>query len=131
MTMKRRDFIRVSGIAAAGSVTRAGYSSQVQKTGEIPDSDKGIHPVLEKDHPYIFIDSCMQIWPDAQFEKAHRHGVTASAVTAWDPHIPLDQALEGLMYWHLIARRHPPLLVATRAEDIEKAKREKRAAMIL
>ena len=131
MTMKRRDFIRVSGIAAAGSVTRAGYSSQVQKPGEIPDSDKGIHPVLEKDHPYIFIDSCMQIWPDAQFEKAHRHGVTAYAVTAWDPHIPLDQALEGLMFWHLIARKHPNLLVATRAEDIEKAKREKRAALIL
>ena len=123
--------MKISGIAAAGSVTRAGYSSQVQKPGEIPDSDKGIHPLLEKDHPHIFIDSCMQIWPDAQFEKAHRHGVTAYAVTAWDPHIPLDQALEGLMFWHLIARQHPNLLVATRAEDIEKAKREKRAALIL
>ena len=25
----------------------------------------GFHSVLEQDHPYIFIDSCMQMWPDA------------------------------------------------------------------
>jgi len=131
MTMKRRDFIRLSGIAAVGSATRAGYPSPGQKPGEIPDSDKGIHPILEKDHPYIFIDSCMQIWPDAQFEKAHRHGVTAYAVTAWDPHIPLDQALEGLMFWHLMARKYPNILIATRAEDIQRAKKDKLAALIL
>jgi microsomal dipeptidase-like Zn-dependent dipeptidase len=129
--MKRRDFIRISGIAAVGSATRTGHPSQAPKPGEVPDAEKGIHPILQKDHPYIFIDSCMQIWPDAEFRNAHRHGVTAYAVTAWDPHVPLDQALEGLMFWHLIARQYPNIIVATRAEDIERAKKEKLAALIL
>jgi membrane dipeptidase len=131
MTLKRRDFMKITGMAAFGSATRTGYPSPAQEPGEIPDADKGIHPILEKDHPYIFIDSCMQIWPDAQFEKAHRHGVTAYAVTAWDPHLPLDRALEGLMFWHLISRKYPNLIVATRAEDIERAKKNKQAALIL
>ena len=131
MTMNRRDFIKVSGIAAVGSTALAGYPSRSSGQGQIPDSDKGIHPILQKDHPYIFIDSCMQIWPDAQFGNAHRHGVTACAVTAWDPHIPLDQALEGLMYWHLVARRYPHIIIASKAEDIQSAKRNSRAALIL
>ena len=133
MRMKRRDFIKASGIAAVGSTALAGYPSREPEpgAGEIPDADKGIHPILQKDHPYIFIDSCMQIWPDAQFDKAHRHGVTAYAVTAWDPHIPLDQALEGLMYWQFIARKHPNILIATKAEDIPSAKKNNRAALIL
>ena len=42
--------------------------------------NNGFHPTLERDHPYIFIDSCMQAWPDADYEIAHRHGVTAYAV---------------------------------------------------
>ena len=29
--------------------------------------DKGVHPILEQDHEYIFIDACMQAWPDADF----------------------------------------------------------------
>ena len=131
MNMKRRDFIRISGIAAVGSATRTGYPAQVPKPGEVPDAEKGIHPILQKDHPYIFIDSCMQIWPDAEFGNAHRHGVTAYAVTAWDPHLPLDQALEGLMFWHLIARQHPNIIIATRAEDIQRAKWDNLAALIL
>jgi membrane dipeptidase len=131
MSMRRRDFIKVSGIAAVGSTALAGYPSQESKPGEIPESDKGIHPILQKDHPYVFIDSCMQIWPDADLTSAHRHGVTAYAVTAWDPHIPVDQALEGLMYWHLIARKHPDIVIATKAEDIQSAKKNNRAALIL
>lgn len=91
----------------------------------------GFHSVLERDHPYLFIDSCMQIWPDADFANAHRHGVTAYAVTAWRPRAGLDAALEELMFWHLVARRHPNLLVAFRAEDIRRAKREGKAALVL
>lgn len=131
MSMKRRDFIKASGIAAVGSAALAGYRVQESKPGLIPDSDKGIHPILQKDHPYVFIDACMQIWPDADLTNAHRHGVTAYSVTAWDPHIPLDQALEGLMYWHLIARKNPNIIIATRAEDIQSAKKNNRAALIL
>lgn len=73
----------------------------------------------------------MQIWPDADFANAHRHGVSAYAVTAWRPHADLSGALEDAMFWHLVARRHPNLLVAGSADDIRRAKREGRAALIL
>ena len=88
----------------------------------------GFHSVLEADHPYVFIDSCMQIWPDADFANAHRHGVTAYAVTAWDPHATLESAIEELMYWHLVVRQHSNLVIAETAEDIRRAKRDGRAA---
>jgi membrane dipeptidase len=93
--------------------------------------NKGFHPTLEFDHPYVFVDSCMQIWPDADFANAHRHGATAYAVTAFRPHAGLEVALEELMFWHLIARRHANLVVAVTADDVRRAKREGKAALIL
>ncbi len=91
----------------------------------------GFHRTLAEDHPYVFIDSCMQMWPDADFASAHLHGVTAYAVTAWEPHSSFDAVLEEMMFWHLVARRHPNLLIACTAEDIRQAKRDRRAALIL
>jgi len=91
----------------------------------------GVHSVLEEDQPCIFIDSCMQMWPDADFPNAHRHGVTAYGVTAFEPNDPFDLALEQLMFWHLVARRHPNLLVAQAAADIRAARRDGRAALVL
>lgn len=96
-----------------------------------PRPHGGFHSVLERDHPYIFVDSCMQIWPDADFVSAHRHGVTAYGVTAFDPHDDLATALERLMFWHLTARRHANLLVARSVDDVRRAKREGRAALVL
>jgi membrane dipeptidase len=93
--------------------------------------NKGFHPILVDTHPYIFVDACMQIWPDADFANAHRHGVTAYAVTSHEPHLNLEQSLEGLMYWHLVARQHPNLIIAVRAEDVRRAKQEGKAALIL
>jgi len=93
--------------------------------------NNGFHPVLERDHGYIFIDSCMQAWPDADYECAHRHGVTAYAVTAMDPHADAELALKELMFWHLIARSYPNLNVATTSEDIRSAKAEGKAIFIL
>ncbi|MGB2906319.1 MAG: membrane dipeptidase, partial [Candidatus Aminicenantaceae bacterium] len=89
------------------------------------------HPVLEEDHLYIFIDSCMQIWPDAQYPIAHRHGATVYAATAWDPHLPVDRALEGLMYWHWVTRENPNLLIVTRPADIPTAKKSGKAGLLL
>ena len=129
--MNRRDFLKVAGIAAVGLTSLGGYPIGSQEKKFDPLNEKGIHPILEKDHPYIFIDSCMQIWPDAQFHKAHRHGVTTYAVTAWDPHKPLDQAMEELMYWHLIARKNPDLSIVFTADDIQKAKKNKKATLLL
>lgn len=134
MVMKRRDFIKTAGIAAvgsAGATALAGIRPQKQTSDFDPLNEKGIHPILEKDHPYIFVDSCMQAWPDSQFEKAHLHGVTTYAATAWDPHMPVDQALESLMYWHLIARKHPDLVIAYNVEDIKNAKKKRQATLLL
>jgi membrane dipeptidase len=91
----------------------------------------GFHSVLRADHPYIFVDTTMQIWPDADFANAHRHGVTAYAVTACRPHDDFDSVVEDLMEWHLVARKHENLLVAESVEDVRAAKKSGRAALVL
>jgi membrane dipeptidase len=73
----------------------------------------------------------MQIWPDAEIEKAHRHGVTAYAVTACEPHDDFDDVVQDLLDWHRLARENENLLVVERVEDVRRAKREGRAALIL
>lgn len=93
--------------------------------------NNGFHSVLEQDHPYLFVDSCMQIWPDADFSIAHRHGVTAYAVTAWQPRDGLAEVLRDAMDWHRVARQYPNLLVAETVEQIRAAKREGKAALII
>ena len=92
--------------------------------------NKGFHPELETDHSYIFIDACMQAWPDAKFEIAHKHGVTAYAVTAFRPHADVASALEGLMIWHHLARQYPNVIRVETADDIRRAKAERRAGLI-
>ncbi len=94
-------------------------------------ANKGFHPFLATDHPHIFIDSCMQAWPDADFANAHRHGVTAYTATAWDPHASAERALDEGIFWHLIARKYPNTLVVESAADIRRAKHEGKAAFIL
>jgi membrane dipeptidase len=94
-------------------------------------TNKGFHPTVEGEFPYLFVDSCMQAWPDADYGNAHRHAVTAYGVTAWLPHASAEVALEGLMYWHLVARQHPNTLVIETAEDVRRAKREGRAGLLL
>jgi len=93
--------------------------------------NKGFHPILERDNPYLFIDGCMQAWPDADYANAHRHGVAAYAVTAIHPHVSFERAVELVMFYHLIARTHPSLVIATSADHIRTAKREKKAAIII
>lgn len=94
-------------------------------------TNKGFHPLLATEHQYVFIDSCMQAWPDADYANAHRHGVTAYAATAWDPYANAERALDEGSFWHLIAHKYPNTLVVERAEDIRRAKREGKAAFIL
>lgn len=109
----------------------AGSPPQYSTQSFDPLNEKRIHPILERDHPYIFIDSCMQIWPDAQFQDAHRYGVTSYAVTAWEPHCDLDQALEGLMFWHRISQKYPELSIAATVEDIINAKKNRKTTLLL
>ena len=96
-----------------------------------PRTHGGFHSILEQDHPYVVVDSCMQIWPDADFAVAHRHGVTAYGVTAFEPNDDFERATEQLMFWHLVARQYSNLLVATTVDDIRGAKRDGRAALLL
>lgn len=93
--------------------------------------NKGFHPIIDVPQPYVFIDACMQVWPDADFANAHRHGVTAYGVTAILPHSSLSVALRSVMFWHLIARQYPNLVVATAADDIGQARADGRAAIII
>ena len=129
--MNRREFVKLAGIAAAGPAVVPGFTREDTGGQDLSPLEKGIHPVLEKDHSYVFIDSCMQIWPDAPYHNAHRHGVTVYAPTAWDPHMPVDRALEGLMYWHWVVRENPGLFIVTRAKDIPAAKKDGRAGLLL
>jgi len=111
---------------------KKGAIEQMALTPEqIEQANKGFHPLIEEDHPYIFIDSCMQVWPDADFPNAHRHGVTAYMLTVWDPHASAEQAMESAMFWHLVARRNPNIIVAETAGDIRKAKAEGKAAFVM
>jgi len=96
-----------------------------------PRPHGGVHSLLERDQPYLVVDSCMQIWPDADFAVAHRHGIAGYGVTAFEPHDPFATAVERLMYWHLVARRHPNLVVATSADQVREAGRTGRAALLL
>lgn len=92
---------------------------------------KATHSVLERDHPWIFVDGCMQMWPDADFHLAHRHGVTAYAVTAWDPHATVESAMQGILYWHWVERQFPNLPVVRTVADLRRAKREGNAGLLL
>ena len=93
--------------------------------------NKGFHPILETEQPYLFIDACMQLWPDADFANAHRHGVTAYGVTAIMPFSSLETAIRSVMFCHLAARKYPDLIVATTADDIRNAKSDGKAAFIV
>jgi membrane dipeptidase len=97
-----------------------------------PDRDNGgTHSVLDAPCPYLVVDLCMQAWPDAAFDVAHRHGITAFGVTAFEPHDGFDDAVERLMYWHLVARRHPNLVVATTTADVRRARANGQSAWLL
>jgi membrane dipeptidase len=94
-------------------------------------TNKGFHPILERDHPYIWVDTCMQAWPDAEWDKANLHGATIYGVTAFRPHSQMEQALELLMFWHLVARQYPDILVVNSTADIRQAKAERKVGLLL
>ena len=82
MRINRRDFLKISGITAAGFSTLAGFSFQKQKESFDPLNEKGIHPILEKDFPYIFIDSCIVIFLAFIIPLAFRYAIYAIKIKA-------------------------------------------------
>lgn len=93
--------------------------------------NRGFHPLLEGEQPYIFIDGCVQVWPDADLPYAHRHGCDVYCVTATRPQTGLEASLHDLMGWHQVVREHPNLLIPFTAQDIRDAKRDGRACLLL
>ena len=137
MAKSRRDFLAEVAFTGAVTSTASALAKSVGTAGpagqpvEQQRPHGGVHSVLAQDHPYLFIDACMQMWPDADFGNAHRHGVSAYAVTAWRPNTDVDIALGELMYWHLVARQNEYLFVAHTTADLHRAKREGKATLIL
>ncbi len=135
MIIERRDFLRTTAVAGAGipawGATALRGEDPAPKTPQECPSGKMTHSILDEDHPYVYIDSCMQMWPDGDFHLAHRHGVTAYGVTAWSPPADPAAALRGLMYWHGIAREHEGLEVVRTVADIRRMKREGKAGLFL
>ncbi len=96
---------------------------------ELPN--RGFHPVLEEPLEHLFVDGCMQIWPDADLPNAHRHGCDVFAVTALTPHRDAAASLDEIMYWHRAVAEHEGLRLALSVADIRKAKAEGKATLLL
>ena len=138
MSIRRREFLKgaaVAGVGASLGAAPAAARGISSPTATLPSQEttygKSVHTVLDGDPPFIYVDPCMQIWPDADFHLAHRHGVTAYGVTAWDPHADIAAATDGIMYWHGITNEHRDLTVVRSVADIRKAKRDGRAGLLL
>lgn len=139
MTIPRRDFLRTAAVAGVGSSAlgpAAGLPGGSEgQPKQRPDQEapfgKSVHTVLATDPPFIYLDPCMQIWPDADLDTAHRHGVTAYGVTAWDPHADVTSATDGIMYWHGAAREHGGLEVVRTVSDIRRLKAEGKSGLLL
>lgn len=93
--------------------------------------NRGFHPVLEQEQPYLFVDGCMQIWPDADLPNAHRHGCNVFAVTALTPHTGLAPSLDELLGWHALVRANPNLSLALSTHDIRQARANGQASLLL
>lgn len=100
-------------------------------TATTVESNRGFHPVLEDEQRFIFIDTCAQMFPDADFANAHRHGVTAYGLTVLVNDTNLDLALGKLMFWRLITRKHPNLVLVDKASDIRSCKQAGKAGIFL
>ena len=90
---------------------------------------KGWHQPVET--PYIFIDTCVQIWPDTDYSRLHEYGATAYCITAFRPHDDAGAALDEIANWHRIALQYPNVRIALTAADIVAAKANGQAAIVI
>lgn len=130
----RRHFLKNAAAAGVAMPAVAAGNRSVPADSAISqacDAGKMTHSILGEDHPWIYIDACMQMWPDGDFDVAHRHGVTVYGVTAWSPPADPATALNGLMYWHGLTREHEGLEVIHTTDDIRRVKREGKSGLLL
>ncbi len=91
--------------------------------------EKGWHTPLQ--HPYVFVDGCVQVWPDTDFARMAAYGCTAYCITTCSPHDGAENAFDAIANWWRIARTYAQIRIAETAADIEAAKREGQAAIVL
>ena len=91
--------------------------------------EKGWHTPVR--NPVLFIDGCVQVWPDAEFDRLHEYGCTGLLVTSFMPHEDVAVALDALAEWHRIARAYPHVRIAEHAADITQAQSSDQVAIIL
>lgn len=96
---------------------------------ELPN--RGFHPLLDKPLEHVFVDGCMQIWPDADFPNAHRHGCDVYGVTALTPHKDAAFSLDEMMFWHSVVAEHDNLRLALSVDDVLQAKSAGQATLLL
>lgn len=94
------------------------------------------HPLQKGWHtptstPYVFVDSCTQIWPDTDFDRLHEYGATAYCITTFRPHDDAGAALDAIANWHRIARDYDTVRIALTAQDIVDAKAAGQAAIVI
>lgn len=98
--------------------------------------DAPIHP-LDKGHhakgktPYLFVDSCVQIWPDTDYGQLHEYSATAYCITTFRPNDGAENALDAIANWHRIAKSYPGVRIALSAEDISQAHEHGQAAIVI
>jgi membrane dipeptidase len=91
--------------------------------------EKGWHTPVETS--LLFIDGCVQIWPDTDFSKLNRYGCAGYLITTCRPHDGPAEALDAFADWWRIAATYPAVRLALTAADIVEAKRDDQAAIIL
>ncbi len=80
MSIPRRDFLKNAAVAGVGGTALGSAGGNF--TASRPDSHalsdqehqhshgKSVHTVLDQDPPFIYVDPCMQIWPDGDLHLA-------------------------------------------------------------
>jgi membrane dipeptidase len=91
--------------------------------------EKGWHTKVR--NPHLFIDGCVQVWPDADFDALREYGCTGLLVTSFMPHDTAGEALDALADWHRVAHTYPNVRIAEHAQDITAAQQAGQVAIIL
>lgn len=91
--------------------------------------DKGRH--TKATTAYLFVDSCVQIWPDTDYSQLHEYSASAYCITTFHPNDGAETALDAVANWHRIANDYPHVRIAERADDIVEAKASGQVAIII
>lgn len=91
--------------------------------------DKGHHQPGKSKH--LFVDGCVQIWPDTDFRQLSTYSPTAYCVTSFHPNASAEVALDALANWRRIAEDYDSIRLALTAQDIRDAHAAGQAAIVL